>query len=138
MIGLLAAIVAALVVAGVAGAKGGGKLDAQLRGTNERPKAPATNRGSVEITLKAKQVCWEFHVTKIDGKPNAAHIHKGRPGVAGPVFIPLGGAYKRQGCTAATAAQIKAVRANPKAFYVNIHNAKHPGGAMRGQLAVHA
>jgi hypothetical protein len=137
-IGLVAALVATLALAGIATAKGGNKLSAQLSGSNERPKAVSTNRGSVEITLKAGKVCWEFTVAKIDGKPNAAHIHKGRPGVAGPVFVPLGTTYKRQGCSSATASQIGAIRANPSGFYVNIHNAKHPGGAMRGQLRVHA
>jgi hypothetical protein len=138
LIGIVAATVAALTAAGLAGAASGNKLDAQLRGSNERPVAPASNRGRVEITLKAGKVCWEFTLTKIDGKPNAAHIHKGRPGVAGPVFIPLGTTYKRQGCTSASASKISAVRANPRGFYVNIHNAKHLGGAMRGQLGTHA
>jgi hypothetical protein len=138
IIGLVAALVATLAVAGIATASGSSKLSAQLRGSNERPVAPATNRGRVEITLKTAKVCWEFYITKIDGKPTAAHIHKGRPGVSGPVFIPLGTTFKRQGCTSASASQIRAVRANPGAFYVNIHNAKHPAGAMRGQLRVHA
>ena len=133
VVALAAALATSLVLAGVATAKGG-HLTAQLRGTNEVPAAPASNRGSVEITLKAGKVCWEFSITKIDGKPNAAHIHKGRPGAAGPVFIPLGTTFKRQGCTSAPKAKIRAVAAHPRAFYVNIHNAKHPAGAMRGQL----
>jgi CHRD domain len=138
LIGLVAAGIAALALAGLAGAAGGNKLDAQLKGSNERPAAPASNRGSVEITLKAARVCWEFSITKIDGKPAAAHIHKGRPGVAGPVYVPLGTTFKRQGCTTASSSKIKAIRANPGRFYVNVHNAKHLGGAMRGQLRMHA
>jgi hypothetical protein len=138
LIGLAAAGVAALALAGLAGAAGGNKLQAQLKGSNERPAAAATNRGRVEITLKAAKVCWEFTITKIDGKPAAAHIHKGAPGVAGPVFVPLGTTFKRQGCTSAPASKIKAIRAKPGAYYVNVHNAKHLGGAMRGQLRVHA
>jgi hypothetical protein len=134
----LVGLVAMMGVTGLAGAAGGNKLSAQLRGANERPRAAAANRGSVEITLKASKVCWEFTITKIDGAPNAAHIHKGRAGVAGPVFVPLGSAFKRQGCAHATSAQIRAIRANPAGFYVNIHNTKHPGGAMRGQLRAHA
>jgi len=132
----LAALAASLVLAAVATAKGGGHLTAQLRGTNEVPAAPATNRGRAEITLKPAtgKVCWDFTITKIDGAGNAAHIHKGRPGAAGPVYIPLGTTFKRQGCTSAPKAKIRAVAANPAAFYVNIHNAKHPAGATRGQL----
>jgi hypothetical protein len=135
--GLVAAVVAALALAGIAPASGS-KLSAQLRGGNERPAAAATNRGSVELTLRAGKVCWEFTIGKIDGRATAAHVHKGRPGVAGPVFIPLGTTFKRQGCASASARQLNALRANPGAFYVNIHNAKHPAGAMRGQLRVHA
>jgi hypothetical protein len=136
---LVAAIATALALAAVAVGSGGNKLEAQLRGTNEVPAAPASNRGRVEITLKpaAGKVCWEFTITKIDGKPSAAHIHKGRPGVSGPVFIPLGTTFKRQGCFGASKAKINAVAAKPRAYYVNIHNAKHPAGAMRGQLSVH-
>jgi hypothetical protein len=138
IIGLVAAVVAALVVVGMAAARDSNKLSAALKGANERPAAPAANRGSVELTFKAGKVCWEFTIARIDGKPSAAHIHKGRPGVAGPVFVPLGTTFKRQGCTTASASQLRAIRANPAGFYVNVHNAKHLGGAMRGQLHVHA
>jgi hypothetical protein len=133
----------ALVVAAFAGAavaKGGNHLTAQLRGTNEVPAAPASNRGRVEITLNAAtgKVCWDFTISKIDAPGFAAHIHKGAPGKAGPVFIPLGTKFKRQGCTTAPKANVRAVLAKPSAFYVNVHNQKHLGGAMRGQLHVDA
>ena len=133
---LVIASVAALAVAGAASASGGGHLTAQLRGTNEVPAARATNRGRVEITLKPAtgKVCWEFYISHIDGAGQAAHIHKGARGTSGPVFIALGTTYKRQGCVSAPKAKIKAVAAHPGAFYVNVHNAKHLGGAMRGQL----
>jgi CHRD domain len=133
---LAAGLAVAFVLAAVATASGGGSLHAQLRGTNEVPAAPGSNRGSVEVTLKpsAGKVCWEFTITKIDGKGTAAHIHKGRPGKSGPVYIAFGTTFKRQGCTAAPKAKINAVAANPGAFYVNVHNLKHLAGAMRGQL----
>ena len=129
------ALVAA-VVAGVAAAKGGNHLTAQLRGANEVPTAPASNKGRVEIRLNAStgKVCWDFSIAHIDGKGQAAHIHKGAAGKAGPVFIPLGTTFKRQGCVSAPKAKINAVAAKPGAYYVNVHNAKHVGGAMRGQL----
>jgi hypothetical protein len=128
------------VAAGIAVAKGGNHLTAQLRGPNEKPAAPASNRGTVEIRLNAAtgKVCWDFTIAHIDGKGQAAHIHKGARGVAGPVFIPLGAGFKRQGCVSAPKAKIRAVAANPGGFYVNVHNAKHLAGAMRGQLRVDA
>jgi CHRD domain len=137
---LVTAIATGVMFAAVAAAKGGNHLNAQLRGANEVPKAPASNKGSVEITLKpaSGKVCWEFTIAKIDGAGNAAHIHKGKAGAAGPVFIALGTKFKRQGCASASKSQINAVAKNPAGFYVNVHNAKHLGGAMRGQLRVHA
>jgi len=136
-IGVLAAALAtSLALAAVATATGGNRFHAQLRGPNEVPAAPASNRGSVEVTLKPAtgKVCWEFTIAKIDGKPTAAHIHKGKPGASGPVYIAFGTTFKRQGCTTAPKSKINAVAAKPSAFYVNVHNLKHLGGAMRGQL----
>jgi hypothetical protein len=136
------AVVTAFLAAGLAaGTATGGetattKLEAALRGANEKPSAPASNRGRAELRLNTTtgRVCWEFAVTKIDGKPNQAHIHKGRKGVSGPVVVPLGGTYKRQGCTRAAKALVRSIVNRPGAYYVNVHNAKHPAGAMRGQL----
>jgi hypothetical protein len=65
----------------------------------------------------------------------AAHIHKGKPGVAGPVVVPLGAAFRKSGCTTARAAVTAAIVRTPGAYYVNIHTAKYPAGAIRGQLA---
>ena len=112
------------------------KLEAVLRGSNERPAAPAANRGRAELRLNAAtgRVCWEFRISRIDGKAMQAHIHKGRRGVSGNIVVPLGANYKRQGCTTAAKATVRAIVRRPGAYYVNVHNAKHPLGAMRGQL----
>ena len=32
--------------------------------------------------------------------------------------------------------KIEAIETNPNRYYVNVHNAKYPGGAIRGQLVV--
>jgi hypothetical protein len=134
-----ASLAVGLALAAGAGARTGATIElvAKLKGAGEVPAAPASNTGRAEIKLSAAtgKVCWEFYVTKIDGKPAAAHIHKGAKGVSGPVKIPLGTTYKRQGCTTAAKSLVRSVIAKPGAFYVNIHNAKHTGGAMRGQLA---
>ena len=110
------------------------KLEATLNGKADG--APKTNKGKAEVRLNAAtgKVCWEFTLAKIDGKPNQAHIHKGRAGVAGNVVVPLGASYKRQGCTSAAKSLVKAILKSPGSYYVNVHNAKHPAGAMRGQL----
>jgi hypothetical protein len=138
-IATIAALASALVLVGGAGARSSATVElvAKMKGSNESPAAPASNTGRAEIKLNAAtgKVCWEFYVTKIDGKPNAAHIHKGAKGVSGPVKVPLGTTYKREGCTKAAKALVRSILASPGAYYVNVHTAKHPAGALRGQLA---
>ena len=139
---LIATVSAGVALAASLGAGAGTnagttKLQATLRGGSERPAAPASNRGRVELRLTPRtgKVCWEFRLAKVDGRPMQAHIHKGRRGVSGKVIVPLGGNYKRQGCTTAPKATVRAILRGPRAYYVNVHNAKQPAGAMRGQLA---
>jgi CHRD domain len=110
------------------------KLEATLNGKAEG--APKTNKGKAEVTLNAAtgKVCWDFKLAKIDGKPTQAHIHLGKAGVSGNVVVPFGASYKRQGCTKASKSLVKAILKRPGSYYVNVHNAKHPAGAMRGQL----
>jgi CHRD domain len=108
-------------------------LHATMTGRAETPKGDPNGRGTAEIKINGRQVCWELTVRNI-ARPNAAHIHKGKAGVAGPVVVPLGAAYKAKGCTRTTAAIARAILAKPGAYYVNVHNAKYPAGAVRGQL----
>jgi CHRD domain-containing protein len=135
---LVAAVATVLVVTGGAGARSAATVElvAKLKGIGEVPAAPASNTGRAELKLNSAtgRVCWVFSITKIDGKANAAHIHKGAKGVSGPVKVPLGTAFKRTGCTKAAKALVRSILAKPGAFYVNVHNAKHPAGALRGQL----
>jgi len=138
---IIGLVVSALALVGVLAASAatsatGTKFEVALKGSNEAPAAPASNKGKVELTLNAKtgKVCWQFKLAHVDGAPNQAHIHKGKRGVSGNVVIPLGGTYKRQGCTTASKSLVKSIVKTPAGFYVNVHNAKHPLGAMRGQL----
>jgi hypothetical protein len=56
--------------------------------------------------------------------------------VAGPVFVPLFAKATKQpkGCVKAKKSAIEAIRKNPSGYYVNVHTAKYPAGAARGQL----
>jgi hypothetical protein len=126
---------AALVVA--AGATAGGlksnSLHATLLGKSETPKGDPDGRGTAEVKITGRKVCWEIKVSRVQTIV-AAHIHKGAPGVAGPVVVPFGKIFKAKGCTTTTAAIAAAIEKKPAAYYVNVHNAKYPGGALRGQL----
>ena len=50
------------------------------------------------------------------------------------VVIAFGATYKAAGCAKAPKATIENIETNPNRYYVNIHNAKYPAGALRGQL----
>ena len=112
------------------------ELGAKLLGTVEVPKGSPKGHGIVNVTLNATKgtVCWTFQgITGID-KPTAAHIHKAPARKAGPVVVPFGAASKAKGCTKAAKSLIQAIESNPNSYYVNVHTAKYPAGAIRGQL----
>ena len=135
-----ALVISALALVAVLAANAAGTktvtFEAALKGKNEAPAAPASNKGKVELKLNTAtgKVCWEFKLAKIDGKPSQAHIHKGKAGVSGNVVVPLGANYKRQGCTKAAPSLVKAIAGHLGAYYGHVHHAKLPLGAMRGQL----
>jgi hypothetical protein len=81
------------------------------------------------------QVCYELSVKDI-ATPTAAHIHTGAVGASGPVLVPLAapanGASKD--CATLDKEKIADILKNPANYYVNVHNAEFPDGAVRGQL----
>jgi hypothetical protein len=110
---------------------------ATLTGAAEVPQEGQAGTGNARVTLNRvnRRVCWRFtNLSGLGGAPNAAHIHRGGPGVAGPVVVPLGATYRAQGCTVATRRLITTILARPGRYYVNLHNEMYPGGAVRGQL----
>jgi hypothetical protein len=134
-IALIAALAAAVFAVGASAAMSP-VVSSKLTGGAETPKGSPNGSGLAVIHLNAAKgtVCWQFSKLKGVTGPNAAHIHKGGKGVAGPVFIALGGKFAMKGCATASKSSITAVESKPGAYYVNVHNAKYPGGAVRGQL----
>jgi len=135
LIVLLAVIGVAVPAVALASRSGTLKFEAYLSGKSEIPKAAPKGKATVNITITGTKVCWKY--TSVGGidKPVVSHIHKGTATTAsGPVVVPLGGKYAASGCTATTAAIAGAIAKNPKGYYVNIHTAKYPNGAVRGQL----
>jgi CHRD domain-containing protein len=112
-------------------------LTARLKGKSEVPGPGDKNgRGFAAVVLdgSAKQVCFVLSWNKI-GEPVAAHIHRGKKGVAGPVVVPLFSATPAHAaCVDITGELLKKIRNKPKNYYVNIHTAEFPDGAIRGQL----
>jgi hypothetical protein len=132
---VLVAAVAAAILAAVATAatQKSASLHATLLGKAETPKGDPDGSGTAEVKISGTRVCWEIKTSKV-GTILAAHIHKGRPGVAGPVVVPFGKTFKSKGCITSTAAIVAGIERNPGVYYVNVHNAKYPAGALRGQL----
>ncbi|MHB8695678.1 MAG: CHRD domain-containing protein [Solirubrobacteraceae bacterium] len=108
----------------------------KLSGAAEVPAGAPNGSGIAVISIKGGgELCWKFSALQHVTAPLVAHIHHGLAGTSGPIVIPLGGAYKPAGCVNGTAPQLLAIiELNPQRFYVNIHNAKYPGGAVRAQL----
>jgi hypothetical protein len=130
----LAVLVALVVAAGAAGAvQKDASLHATLSGKVEVPKGDPDGSGTAEVKITGAQVCWEIKTAKV-GTIVAAHIHKGGAGVAGPVVVPFGKTFKAKGCVTSTTSITAAIKRRPSAYYVNVHNAKYPAGALRGQL----
>lgn len=110
-----------------------------MSGAQEAP-GPGDLDGSGTAILRlnpgTKTVCW--HLTVEDIAPGtAAHIHVASVGEPGPVVVPLSGtgeSGESSGCTSADRDLILAIIQNPEGYYVNVHNAEFPGGAVRGQL----
>jgi hypothetical protein len=118
--------------------QGGRPLTTTLTGAAEVPGPGDTDgTGTVSITLNQGQgeVCYELTVDKI-AAANAAHIHAGAVDKAGPPIAnltpPTNGSSK--GCVALDKEKIKDITQNPANYYVNVHNADFPDGAVRGQL----
>jgi CHRD domain len=133
---LLLALAAAGILAAAAGAAMSPVVSSKLSGKNEVPKGAPAGRGVVTVHLNAAKgtVCWDFKGVTGFARPTAAHIHRGSAVAAGPIVVPFGGAYKAKGCTKAAKATIGKIEEHPNAYYVNVHSAKYPAGAIRGQL----
>lgn len=118
--------------------EGGRKLMTSLSGAVEVPgpgDAHATGMFKATVNPGQTKVCYTLSVAKL-ATPTMAHIHRGAVGVAGPVVVtlkaPVGG--KSTACATVTRDLAKELIADPDGFYVNVHNAAYPAGAVRGQL----
>ena len=139
------AVVAAVLVAGPVLARGSGKANvfvAKMTGGMEVPPAEPTATARAVITLKPSSgtVCFRLHWDGLTSV-TASHIHLGDAGVTGSVVVPFFGApipdtiTSVGGCVhSVDPALIQDIHDNPSGYYVNVHDAAYPGGAVRGQL----
>lgn len=139
---VLAVVVAFAVtmvsVAYAATAKGSYSYRATMTPKQEVPKptAPAKAGGVFTATVTEngtkRSIRWTLTFHNLSGKAVAAHIHLGKPGVAGGVLFPLCGPCKN-GATGRLAISTDAADALEQGnAYANIHTAKNAGGEIRG------
>jgi hypothetical protein len=127
---------------------GGRGFSTTLSGANECNAAGTCNLGDpdgtgtadIDVNVGQQRVCWRITVNNI-AAPTRGHIHKGPAGGAGGIVVPFFEASNvdLDGCTSTTQPVdrrlLMDIVQHPQDYYVNVHNADFPAGAIRGQLA---
>jgi hypothetical protein len=135
----------------------GAPLFAVLLGGNEVSNAGETGvgdsngYGAATVIVLGNSVCFGLVFDNI-GTPAAAHIHENIAGQNGDIVVDFVGAGavgqvdpptsgnpgSVSGCVSGDAIRdrtaLARIRVTPSKFYVNVHNAAFPSGAIRGQL----
>lgn len=144
VLGVLFALVLVVAVPAIAG--GGPETRhrtfvATLSGDGQTTPNESTAAGLAQVTIDKSKglICYDVLATGVT--PTAIHIHEGAPGVDGPVvvdFSAFGQAISDDtaGCTLDVGKPLlKAIKDDPKAYYVNLHSVTYPGGELRGNMA---
>jgi CHRD domain len=157
LLGAGAALALGLAVAALASSNGPVPLAGTTSETTEQPKktayratlgvkaevpAPtgvrANARGTFAVTLTEKgssySIKWSLTFRNLSGQAAAAHIHRGKPGKAGPVVVGLCTPCRsgRTGTKQLSKTVVTSLKAG--STYVNVHTARNPVGEIRGQI----
>ena len=126
---------AALASAPAAATKGATALRATLTGAAETQPAAADGTGTFQghVNPAKGQLCYTLTSAGLDSL-TMAHIHAGATGVAGPPVVVLSADAAKETCMAVDKDVAAKLVASPGDYYVNIHTAIYPKGAVRGQL----
>lgn len=115
-------------------------LTADLAGVTEgaNPGDPdGSGSAMIVIDPEAGTVCWELTVEAIE-PVTQSHVHAGAEGESGDVVVPLdvdGFEGSSEGCVEDQDAEaLQGIVDDQSSFYVNVHTADFPAGAIRGQL----
>jgi hypothetical protein len=113
-------------------------LTATLTGTAVVPKeGDRDGAGAAAVTLDPgrAQLCLQLSLAGVS-PATSVHVHAAGKGKTGPVvatFVPPLAAAGTS-CVAVDRDVLSQLRAHPSDFYVDVHNADFPDGALRGQL----
>ena len=116
----------------------GDNFRADLTGAAEVPgpgDPDGWGRATMAFNDATNTICTDLEVRDI-GTVTAAHIHRGGPGVSGPPVVPLDAPDDNDSndCDTVGDALLDEINRNPAGFYVNVHTAEYPNGAIRGQI----
>ena len=124
--------------------EGGRKFTTELTGEAEVTAAGVPNQGDLdgmgtaELTINVGQgrICYSIEVSGI-APAAAAHIHEAPATTTGPIVVPLEAPTDGSSSACATVDRelAKEILKSPADYYVNVHNADFPAGALRGQLS---
>lgn len=111
---------------------------ANLTGAQEAPSGDPDGSAKARVTVDDNfdQVCWAVTDVNNIGPVTAAHIHVGARGVNGPPVFTLRKSNEGTwtGCSKGSEWTQDRIEGDPERFYVNLHTADYPNGAIRGQL----
>lgn len=138
---LATGILASALAAGAATANGGA---IPMNAEQEAPGAVSDGSGFFSHSVSGSELCYTLEVRDLTAAPVAAHIHIAPRHVPGPVVVPLttppAATSTVSACITAaeggamTPAELAAIIADPRAYYVNVHTPLWPAGEVRGQL----
>jgi CHRD domain len=143
----------ALVGAGAAGAVpalagSNDEFEARLSSRAEVPRNSSEAKGEAEFTIarSGRSIAYRLEAEDLSGRVQAAHVHFGRTGQAGPVILnictrpcslPRSGRLTRRNFVRAEGvrnftAALRQLRAGRT--YVNLHTRRYAAGEIRGQI----
>ncbi|MBA3434303.1 MAG: CHRD domain-containing protein [Actinobacteria bacterium] len=104
-----------------------------------RPKGVKAGAGGtfkVDLTDSSGSysIAWTLTYKNLTGRAAAAHIHRGKPGKAGPVVVSLCAPCRSGGKGKAKVSKTVANLMKGGSAYVNVHTAKNAAGEIRGQI----
>ena len=109
-----------------------GEAEVTAGGVPNQGDLDASGTATLTINPGTGQVCSTIEVEGDIQTIEAAHIHKATSTTTGPVVVPLS---TTSGCTVVADRNLLLdIILNPTSYYVNLHNAEFPRGALRGQL----
>jgi hypothetical protein len=108
-----------------------GEAEVNAQGVLNQGDLDGTGTASLTINPGVGEVCWTIEVADVE-PITAAHIHVAPSTAPGPIVVRL--EPYTGGCTDIDRELAVAIITDPSSYYVNVHNADFPAGALRGQL----